>query len=51
MRTEIKRLNYKSVCYLSTTDSGMDLSIHSTVMDISEPWLGLRFYLAKTPFR
>ena len=26
-----KSFNYKSVCYFSTTDSAMDLSIHSKV--------------------
>lgn len=28
--TEIKRCNYKFVCYFSTTDSAMDLSINNT---------------------
>ena len=28
--TEVKRHNHKSVCFPSTTDSAMDLSIHST---------------------
>lgn len=31
-----KKHNYKCVCYSSTTDSTMDLSIHSTVPDFSE---------------